>query len=218
MIKVYDKTPKIYSNLSRDFQLLGHIYDAIFNSVKTNIDMIAHNPLSKNSDIKLLDLLAKTLNFESKHNYNAEDLYALCTAFKTIIKKKGTKSAVEDCINLLLKAQDISKNAYVSINKDVSAIEIWVPYELKDIILLEDMLDYILPAGYNYHLYQANLIDNAAREEFKMLDTVTIVKRNPIKEYNRDDVPKEYISDIFQSTIINENDVNNLNKEEIQDE
>lgn len=159
MIKTQKAVPEVYYKESRDFQLLGRIFDFALNYSKTTADMVLNNILSKNSDIKLLDLTAKSLGFESAHEYNVTDLYALCKSFKTIIKYKGTIKAIKDCVSVLLKAQDIASEATVTVSDRNSAkpynISITVPDELTDTIMLEDMLDYIMPAGFTYSIVRA---------------------------------------------------------------
>lgn len=163
MIKTYNLVPEVYYKNSRDFQLIGRLFEAVFNSSKTSADMIKNNPLSEDSDISLLDLVTTTLGFESIHYYNVPDLVALCSSFKSIIRKKGSKSAIEDCVKILLRSQNIDEKFDVDIINDEIDVEtsepihtyvvnIKIPYELTDIVLLEDMLDYIMPAGYNYQI------------------------------------------------------------------
>jgi hypothetical protein len=162
MIKTQRQVSDYYYNESRDFQLIGRIFEGVFNSTKTALDTIVNTPLSSNYDISLIDLLTKTVGFESKRKYDVPNLLALVNSFKSILKIKGTKKAIEDCVRILLKAQNITDGFEVLI--DTSEIEtsektihkrealIYIPKEVKDIALLEDMLDYVLPAGFNYSI------------------------------------------------------------------
>ena len=61
MIKIQESVPSIYYNSSRDFQLLGHLFDLVLNSTKTEADLLFNLPLSTNSDDQLLDLMTFTL-------------------------------------------------------------------------------------------------------------------------------------------------------------
>lgn len=174
MIKTYTRVPEVYYKESRDFQLLGRIYDFIFNYNKTGIDLIKNNPISDNSDTKLLDLVSSTLGFESKHNYSITALRALAQSFVRIIRKKGSLEAIEDCIRLLLRAQNL--NAQPNIERfdyenDTHGVTIYIPAELKDISLLEDMLDYILPAGYVYE-FKFSSFGGTYRSAYKYRDRI----------------------------------------------
>ena len=168
-IDVENLLPENYYKGSRDFQLLGRIFEVALNYNKTGADMVLNNILSDNSDVRILDLVAKTLGFESKHEYNVNDLMALCKSFKKIMLKKGTVEAVEECVNVLLKAQDITSQARVFCDNEddpsdptVKAynVRILIPQELNDVILLEDMLDYVLPTGYTYNILRAAVTDD----------------------------------------------------------
>lgn len=120
--------------------------------------MIQYGTICKNTDKRLLDLVTRTIGFETKRKYDELDLFVLCSTFKAILRNKGTISAVEDCVRVLLKAQNIHKAFRVyDLSSETDGdkpfkLEILVPDELTDIALLEDMLDYVLPAGYIYSI------------------------------------------------------------------
>lgn len=151
MIYTYNQVPEVYYKESRDFQLLGRIYDVVFNYLKTNIDTIYHLPLDKCTDKNLLDLLSATLGFEIRHNYDVNQLYAICNCFSTIMKNKGTLGSIKMAVNALLNSQGITKAAQIVVYKDTPyTITIYIPSKLVDTTLLEDILDYIIPAGMSY--------------------------------------------------------------------
>lgn len=159
MIKTKDLVPSIYYNKSRDFQAIGRTFEVIYNYLKTNTDLV----LNSYEDIKMLDLLAKTVGFNSKHTYNTDDLYALCNSFVTILKNKGSIKSIELAVILLLNAQHIESKFYVddvtdASNKKQHSLDIYIPKELSDTILLDDLFDYILPAGYTYRFIKSTFI------------------------------------------------------------
>ena len=162
MINTYYQVPEVYYKESRDFQLLGRIYDIIFNYLKTNIDTIYHNPLDKSTDKNLLDLLSCTLGFESRHNYDINQLYAICSSFSKIIRNKGTLYAIEITINALLNSQGIDKVPEILIEEsNPYLINIFIPTALVDTTLLEDILDYIMPVGMSYSIIKSINIKSA---------------------------------------------------------
>lgn len=183
MIEITKLTPQNYSTESRDWQLICHVFDAVFNRCKTDIDLMYFNPLDKNCDKRFLDLTAKTLGFDSKHEYNVDNLYSLCTCFQSIMKYKGTYKAIDDCIKLLLRAQNIKSNYNLTIinkdrnNNNVYEVQISISNKIEDSILLEDMLDYILPVGYTYNIIYITAPDTTFKTSINM-------KNNP--------VPKSY--------------------------
>ena len=144
--------------------MIGRVLDCVFNSSKSYVDMLQYNAICKNTDKRLLDLIAKTIGFEVKRQCDTVDLFILCSVFKYILRRKGTMGAVEDCVRVLLKAQNIDKPFYVyddgtdvETNNKAYNISIYVPSEMADIALLEDMLDYVLPAGYTYVIISTGL-------------------------------------------------------------
>lgn len=164
MIKTRDLIPNIYYDNSRDFQVLGRIYDVVYNYVKTNIDLMTNLPLNKSSDLSMINLVLTSLGFSRKHEYNAEDLKKICLVFVELLKLKGTKRAVELAIATLMNAQNLDIDfevidSYKTIGDarvKQYQFDIYIPQELKDIELLDDILDYILPSGYLYRYYLSN--------------------------------------------------------------
>lgn len=175
-IKTLKITPSIYSKESRDYQLIGRIYDAVFNYSKVGADSIFNAPISKNFDERFLDLVAKTVGFESKHNYNANNLFALVNSFKKIMSKKGTIKAIEECVSMLLNSQGIRETFIINVDKINYIIKIYVPSELTDIVLLEDMFNYILPAGFVYEIYSRDIGQGAVEDSFSAVSTKVEIK------------------------------------------
>lgn len=156
MIVTRELVPSVYYNESRDFQILGRTFEVLFNYIKTNVDMVNELPFSRNSDIKLLPLLATTLGFSTKRNYDVTELRALCACFAELLKHKGTKYSIELAVGLLLNAHHIDEFYDVEIDRDDSHnFIIYIPKELYDTTLLEDIFDYILPSGFTYKFINA---------------------------------------------------------------
>lgn len=162
MIQTRRLVPEIYYNQSRDFQSLGRTFEVVFNYLKMNIDLLSGSPLSKNVSDDLISLLTKTLGFETKHQYNTQDLKSICEVFSDLLRDKGTKKSIENAIYTLMNTQNVS--GYVNVedvyenNNKLYLLNISVPPELQDIIILEDLFTYILPAGYDYRFVKATKI------------------------------------------------------------
>lgn len=152
MIKTEKSVPEIFYRDSRDFQFLGRVFDTVFNSLKTNSELVESNPFSDNFDTKLIDLLTLTLGFKSRHHYNINQLTAMCSAFMRAIKCKGTIKSIQTAVDTLLRAEGISDAARIEVDSETSTLQIYVPLALKDTNLLNDLLDYILPAGMGYEI------------------------------------------------------------------
>lgn len=149
MIKLQDYTPEVYYRESRDFQFIGRLYDLVLNYVKTNADLIYSLPLSDNSDNQFIDLMAMTLGFHAKHKYTSQQLKAICFVLSEIIRNKGTIKALTIACDAIFHAEGIQGQfKYELPDKDNNTnIIIYLPQELSDTTLLNDLFEYILPAG-----------------------------------------------------------------------
>lgn len=181
MIKLQDLTPKIYYDSSRDFQFIGRLYDLVLNSVKTNAANLYNLPCGKNMDEQLLNLLALTLGFKiTKQQYNSKQLRAICESLPTILKHKGSIQALVLAVNVLLAAEGITQSLdYEVIPKQ--GVVLGVAQELEDLTLLEDLLDYLLPAGLSCTIIKKSKLVTPVTTILNLSDTVTIYKEESTK-------------------------------------
>lgn len=145
MIKLQELTPSVYYEQSRDFQFIGRLYDIVLNYIKTNADNLYTLPIGKNMDEKLLNLLAFTLGFQSKHHYNSKQLLAICSVLPLILKNKGSLNAILIAVNSILYAEGINQALDYEF-KDNNLV-LYLSPDLSDLTLLKDIMIYILPAG-----------------------------------------------------------------------
>ena len=147
MIKIKDQIPNIYYDASRDFQILGHLYEVVLNYSKTNADMLYLLPNGIEADTRSTELLATTLGFRLKRNYDKEQLAALVSIFPRLLKIKGTKAAVDLAGNALVKASGVPGVFDSNLDEETHVLTVKIPIELSDITLFMDLLPYILPFG-----------------------------------------------------------------------
>ena len=150
MIDVYASTPQIYYDNSRDFQTLGRVFEVLLNYVKTGVDLVDNSPFAKNLDAKLLHLLAKTLGFDAYRGYTERELRSVCSSFVEMMRCKGSVRSVDIAVSAFLSSQRISGAYRVKGAFDEefgSQVIIDLPISVTDTTMLEDLLDYILPAG-----------------------------------------------------------------------
>ena len=153
MVKTQKLVPEVYYNRSRDFQLLGRVYDIIFNYIKMNADLINNSPYEENIDDKLIALVCSTLGFKETHEYNTKQLKALCSIFVGCLRHKGTLASVQDLLNLLVNVENQKQDAYAEPDiENPYLLNIYMPLDISDTSLFEDVLFYILPAGVSYRL------------------------------------------------------------------
>lgn len=145
--------PEVYFKESRDFSYVGRLLEVAFNYLKTGADLVDVNPDNENISNDLLELVCTTLGFESKHKYIKKDLVAIASDFINLCKKKGSIESIAEAIIVLLNSQGIrigdkSIEECIKIDTlDSHMIDIEVPHEMTDIVLLEDIFEYILPVG-----------------------------------------------------------------------
>lgn len=156
MIKIKDQIPSIYYDASRDFQVLGHLYEVILNYSKTNTDMMYLLPNGIEADTRSTELLATTLGFRLRRNYDKVQLAALVSIFPKLLKIKGTKAAVDLAGNALVKASGVP-GAFTSVLEN-NILTVRIPIELSDITLFMDLLPYILPFGIRVAIVRATSI------------------------------------------------------------
>jgi hypothetical protein len=174
MILTQKQVPSVYYEHSRDFQLLGRLWDLVLNYIKTNSELLYNLPISDNSDERLLDLMTMTLGFKSKHKYNNQQLKALCSCFIKIIKNKGNITSITDACNTLVAAEGIKEVIYIDTSEltTKNKIILYTPQELSDINLLKDLFDYILPAGLNCEIIKTLKVTKEISTSFSYSDSV----------------------------------------------
>lgn len=155
MIKFNEQVPSVYPSASRDFQYLSWLIDIVLNSVKHNVDRLYDLPNVK-TDARLNELLAMTLGFKVKRNYDQKQLAALVAVLPRILKYKGTQTAVDVAGNALIAAA----GAVGSFSGTVTdgELKVMLPKDLIDISLFTDLLPYILPAGMTCRIIRTNQV------------------------------------------------------------
>ena len=191
MIKLQELTPSVYYEQSRDFQFIGRLYDIVLNYVKTNADNLYTLPIGKNMDEKLLNLLAFTLGFQSKHHYNSKQLLALCSVLPLILKHKGSLNAILIAVNSILYAEGI--NQALDYEFKNNNLVLYLSPDLSDLTLLKDIMIYILPAGIGCDMIKEIQSINKIKTILTTKDEITVYKDvannfNKILDVRNDDI------------------------------
>ena len=174
MINIKDQLPSIYYDASRDFQVLGHLYEVVLNYVKTNADMLYLLPNGIEADTRAIELLAMTLGFKLRRNYDKDQLAALVSIFPQLLKIKGTKNAIDLAGNALVKASGAPGVFDSKIENHVLIVHI--PIEISDITLFIDLLPYILPSGIRVSIIRSTTLE----EKIKLPIGATAVMRKAL--------------------------------------
>jgi hypothetical protein len=96
-------------------------------------------------DTRATELLATTLGFKLRRNYDKAQLAALVSIFPQLLKIKGRKRAIDLAGDALVKASGVPGVFSSEIENHIMTIKI--PIELSDITLFIDLLPYIMPFG-----------------------------------------------------------------------
>ena len=139
----------------------------MLNAVKHNVDGIYSLP-NIDTDVRLTELLAMTLGFKVKRNYDQKQLAALVAALPRILKYKGTKEAIEMAGTALIATSGVIRNIVVQVQD--GELKVTLPKNLVDISLFTDLLPYILPAGMTCRIIRADVIQKTYTTKFNYQD------------------------------------------------
>ena len=210
-MRLQDNTPEIYYSHSRDFQFIGRLYDVVLNSIKTDIDTIKYIRLGLNTDEQLLGLLATTLGFQAKHNYNNKQLAAICSTLPLILRNKGSNKAIELAVNAILNAEGINDYSETSLSSD-GILTVHVPEQIGDLTLLKDLADYIIPAGISLRLVKEIKEIRSVKSEFVISNSAKVytITANSVFDTSRVIQAGTLPSDDEQSYIANKPSIQNM--------
>lgn len=196
MIRLKNQVPTVYTKASRDFQYLSWLIDIVLNSVKHNVDSLYDLPNAK-ADSRLTELLAMTLGFKVKRNYNQKQLASLVAALPKILKYKGTETAVHYAGNALIAAS----GAIGSFQSEIvdGELQATLPEELVDIALFTDLLPYILPAGMSCRIIRTNAVTRGLATKVHYTDKAT-ARMIADLEFTEDGQKTTGLATMFDST------------------
>ena len=143
-------------NQSRDFQLIGRAYDCVINGVKFDIDTMLQVVNTEQCNERMLQLLQTKLGFFSDKNITDDELRYVLRAFPIIVKNKGSRKAIKQAIYAFLKAKHINTDVNITITNNSTSelpymVRIAIKAEALDTTILNEIMKYILPAGYGFY-------------------------------------------------------------------
>lgn len=163
--RLQENVPDIYVEQSRDFQLFCNLFDVVNGGVKFDIDSIRDVSDTELCSDRLLEFLKVKLGFLSNKHISTTALRIILKGFPYLIKNKGSRLGIQQAIILFLKTQGIEgavtvipqnrvTNDYDDLI-DTYKVDVSIKSQLLDITILEELLKYVLPAGYDieYQFY-----------------------------------------------------------------
>lgn len=148
LLRLQEHTPSVYTNDSRDFQLMLRVYDCVNNGVKYYIDSIIDSLNTDLCNSGLLDLLKTKVGFFSSAEFTDREARYILKSFPYIVKYKGSKAGIEQAVRVFMTAEGISASSNVFIDTEKHEIEIFIDSPLVGTKMLEEILKYIIPTGY----------------------------------------------------------------------
>lgn len=175
IINVQEMTPQIYTEESRDFQLLSRLYDCVFNGMKFDTDSIVELIDTQQCRTSVLQLLQTKLGFFTEKKIDDEKLRKVLECFPILVKNKGSLKAIKETLYLFLRMYSVSSDLEVYYLKtpysepfseampcvlangkfpenNSLVVKIHSFSTKPDITVLEEIFRYILPAGINYYI------------------------------------------------------------------
>lgn len=169
VFRTQNKVPAVYCDQSRDFQLLCRLYDAVFNSVKFDIDSM--EKITDTSDCRsdILPLLSTKLGFFTRTDIETSHYRYILNGFPYLIRNKGSIASIRYAMNLFLKMHHIVTDISVWYTEEGTTVNhtkvndhtiiIGIEAALKNTYILEEIFKYILPIGYGFYIYFYNSIE-----------------------------------------------------------
>lgn len=197
--RLRDHVPDVYVRQSRDFQLMCDLFDIVNNGVKFDIDTIidTSDPLLCRESV--LPYLQKKLGFEMDKPIPSDTLRRLLKSFRFVVKHKGSRRGIEEAICLFLNIIYINCNYTIEVINQQNNTNPIGPYVikieleenvLKNLYILDNILKYIIPAGYvlnytlNYSLDDISL-DATANDVINIILVNEQLGSKPRKVYNK---------------------------------
>lgn len=164
LLRMQNRTPPIYCEESRDFQLLCRLYDTIVNGMLFDIETITDLINTKNIRSSFLQLLQTKLGFFTLHSFDENTLRYTLNGFPQMVKYKGSKKSIEYAVNTFLKINNILSPVTVTFQKEPltlangytvpdHTIVVGISASLQESTILEEIFRYILPIGVAYYFY-----------------------------------------------------------------
>lgn len=183
--RTQNNVPNVYTDFSRDFQVLERAYDVVYNGVMFDVDGVRRLTDTKLCNTNALALLQTKLGFFSNATFTDEELRYILSAFPTIVHNKGSMLGIRQAIYMYLKTQHLRTDALITVTNTPErssqrpyTVSIGIQSDVKSITVLEEVLKYVLPAGYMTNFYFYNNAYEVLNTELEDYATVILISNN----------------------------------------
>ena len=160
VFRLQNKIPQVYTEESRDFQTFCRVMDTLHGGIMYDISSMQNltRPLKINDS--LLGLYSTKVGFFTNRDIDAKVLRYILAAFPYIIRYKGTLLGVEMATLAVLKAENSPVGATdpLVFSQDY-CIYVYTPFKIINKRALEEVLKYVIPAGYDYKISSRVITD-----------------------------------------------------------
>ena len=160
LFRLSENVPDGYVTESRDFQLLCNAFDVIQNSIRNNADSMCLVSDTSSCPDTLLPYLQTKLGFFSKQKIDSDKLRILLQAFPHVVRSKGSRQGIILAIRAFLKCIHRAEIVQLDIRNETNDpnasdyfINIGMNGHVTDISILQELLEYVIPAGYIVQYY-----------------------------------------------------------------
>ena len=150
-------TPSIYSEKSRDFQLLSTIIDVYLNSVRSNASKMRYQISPTMCDERLLSLLCTRFGFFTSEYLPSAVVRNILSLFFEIRRNKGTRVGIQLAAHAALSTYPLLSTITTSISNTNYEVTIdcvcqdWFDIDER---YIREVMKYTLPTGYLLKLVQ----------------------------------------------------------------
>lgn len=192
LFRISEHVPDVYSRKSRDFQLFCAVFDIVFGYLKYNIDSIRNITDTEYCNQKLIPLLQTKLGFYSDISIPSEDLRLILKAFPFLVKNKGSLTGITGALRIFLKVIGSDAEYEVKVlNKVYSSdgkyledesytINISTSEILTNTAVLDQILKYVVPAGYIVKYTYKNTSDTITKIDYQDKTRIQIVPKDSV--------------------------------------
>lgn len=162
-IRLQNLTPEVYTDESRDFQILCRLYDSIFNGIKHDADSIEYLTDTRFIKSNVLPLLQTKLGFFSKKNIDDESLRYVLMAFPSMVRNKGSLLAIKQLLNMCLKMNNITASYTINYSDSATIVNgvainshtiiIGIDTIISNTDIINELAKYLLPVGFSFYIY-----------------------------------------------------------------
>ena len=213
--RLQEHSPDVYPRKSRDYQLFSVLFDCVNSGIKFDIDTIRDIVDTNQISERLIPYLQTKLGYFTNIKIPTDKLRTILKAFSLMVRNKGSKTGIQQACEVFLKIEKIDATMTVEVvnEKDTDGddhyVKISTTRKIDDYSLLQDILRYILPAGYYVKfVYQSpdNLNSTIEYQDVVRLVSADKIYSGGVRLSGNKTIP-EVVNDVDTAIIVDNEDL-----------